>query len=181
MTGKEHKKQYFGKYRGTVLNNIDPEFKGRIQAIVPDVLGAVPTTWATACVPITGNPGLQSGVFAVPAIDASVWMEFEQGDPDYPIWTGCFWGSPAEVPIPALMGDPATPNIVLQTIGQNTILMSGDPVTGIILSCGLPLPTMPSITISQAGIIISDGKGGMISVTEGVVTVNLGALIVTQP
>jgi hypothetical protein len=40
---------------------------------------------------------------------------------------------------------------------------------------------MPSITISQAGIIISDGKGGMISVTEGTVTVNLGALIVTPP
>jgi hypothetical protein len=181
MTGKAHKKEFYGKYRGTVVSNLDPDFKGRITAMVPDVLGLVPTTWATPCVPMTGLPGLQSGLYVVPEIGASVWMEFEHGDPDYPIWTGCFWGSPAEVPLPALMGDPATPNIVLQTVGQNTILMSGDPVTGIILSCGLPLPTMPSITISQAGIIISDGKGGMISVTEGTVTVNLGALIVTPP
>jgi hypothetical protein len=181
MSGKGPKKRFYGKYRGTVASNLDPEFKGRIQAFVPDVLGPVPTTWATPCVPITGNTGLQSGVYVVPPLEASVWMEFEHGDPDLPIWTGCFWGSPAEVPIPALMGDPATPNIVLQTIGQNTILMSGDPVTGIIISCGLPLPTMPSITISQAGIVISDGKGGMITIAEGTVTVNLGALIVTQP
>jgi hypothetical protein len=179
VTGKANKKQFYGKYRGTVFNNLDPELKGRIQAIVPDVLGVVPTTWATPCVPISGNPGLQSGIFVIPPLEASVWMEFEHGDPDYPIWAGCFWGSPAEVPIPALMGDPAMPNIVLQTVGQNTILMSGDPVTGIILSCGLPVQTMPSITISQTGIIISDGKGGMITVTGGTVNVNLGALVVT--
>jgi len=177
-TAKGHKKQYFGKYRGTVANNLDPELKGRIQAFVPDVLGPIPTTWATPCIPISGNIGLQSGIYVVPPIDASVWMEFEHGDPDYPIWSGCFWGSPSEVPIPALMGNPATPNIVLQTVGQNTILVSGDPVTGIIISCGLPLPTMPSIAISQTGIVMSDGKGGSITITGGVVTVNLGALII---
>jgi type VI secretion system (T6SS) baseplate-like injector VgrG len=178
---KAPKKTFFGKYRGTVFNNVDPEMKGRIQAIVPDALGVVPTTWATPCVPVTGNPGLQSGIYVVPPIDASVWMEFEHGDPDLPIWTGCFWGSPAEVPLPALMGAPAVPNIVLQTIGQNTILMSGDPATGIIISCGLPVPGMPGITISQAGVIISDGKGGTIALAEGIVTINFGALVVTQP
>lgn len=175
---KAHKKQFFGKYRGTVFNNLDPEFKGRIQALVPDVLGPIPSTWATPCVPITGISGLQSGIYAVPPLQASVWMEFEHGDPDAPIWSGCFWASPSEVPLPALIGSPTTPNIVLQTVGQNTLLVSGDPVTGIIMSCGPPLPTMPSITISQTGIIISDGKGGSITMTGGVVTVNMGALIV---
>src|SRR5689334_17998603 len=162
---KAPKKTFYGKYRGVVSNNIDPESKGRIQAIVLDVLGTVPTTWATACVPITG--GLPpSGVYVVPPIGASVWMEFEHGDPDKPIWSGCFWDSMAEVPLPALAGVPGVPNIVLQTVGMNTILMSGDPIVGIGISCGPPLsPTSPGITISQTGIIITDGKGGMITIT----------------
>ena len=40
------------------------------------------------------------GFFLVPPVGANVWVEFEAGDPDYPIWTGCFWG-PGEVPAPA--------------------------------------------------------------------------------
>jgi hypothetical protein len=179
MTGsKGHKKQFFGKYRGTVFNNVDLEFKGRIQAIVPDVLGAIPTTWATPCVPITSGTGPQSGVYVVPPLQASVWMEFEKGDPDFPIWSGCFWGSPEEVPTPALLGAPGVPNIVMQTVGQNTLYMSGDLATGIILSCGPPVPTSPSLSISQAGIVITDGKNGTIGITGGVVTINLGALVV---
>jgi hypothetical protein len=173
------KQKYYGKYRGTVFNNNDLEFKGRIQAIVPDVLGAVPTTWAMPCVPITGIAGLQSGIYVVPALDASVWIEFEHGDQDYPIWSGCFWGSQEEIPLVALAGDPVTPAIVLQSVGQNTVWIGGDPVTGITLSCGpADSPTSPRIMISAAGILISDGMGGSINIAAGVVTVNLGALIV---
>jgi Type VI secretion system/phage-baseplate injector OB domain len=185
MTGKAHKKEFHGKYRGTVMDNHDLEFRGRITAMVPDVLGLVPTSWATPCVPVTGLPGLQSGVYAVPPIGASVWIEFEHGDPDFPVWVGCYWGSPVEVPVLSLVGAPEAPNIVLQSVGQNVILMSGDPVAGITLSCGLPLPTLPpatpSIIISQAGIMIADGKGGVIAIADGIVTVNMGALVVTQP
>jgi len=170
------KKKYYGKYRGTVFDNNDLEFKGRIQAIVPDVLGAVPTTWATPCVPITG---LQSGIYVVPDIGANVWIEFEHGDQDYPIWSGCFWGSQSEIPVAALAGNPVTPSIVMQSVGQNTVWIGGDPVTGITLSCGpAASPTSPRIMISAAGIVISDGAGGMINIAGGVVTVNLGALIV---
>ena len=38
-----------------------------------------------------------SGLFLVPPVGANVWVEFEAGDPDYPIWAGCFWGT-GEVP-----------------------------------------------------------------------------------
>ena len=74
--------KYYGKYRGTVVNNVDPMQIGRIQAIVPDVSNIVPTSWAMPCVPVAG---LQMGEFTVPPIGAGVWMEFEQGNPDYPI------------------------------------------------------------------------------------------------
>ena len=45
----------FGKYRGTVLNNLDPLQLGRIQATVPDVSGLAPTSWAMPCVPVAGK------------------------------------------------------------------------------------------------------------------------------
>ncbi|WP_197510487.1 phage baseplate assembly protein V [Tessaracoccus coleopterorum] len=76
--------RFYGKYRGTVVQNVDPEQRGRIQAIVPDATGMVPGTWATACVPLTGK---SMGTYVVPQIGSGVWIEFEQGDLDYPIWT----------------------------------------------------------------------------------------------
>jgi hypothetical protein len=87
-----------GKYRGKVINNVDPLMEGRIIALVP-AISELPLTWATPCVPYAGR-GV--GFFAVPPIGANVWIEFEEGDPGKPIWTGCFWGK-GEVPAtPAL-------------------------------------------------------------------------------
>ena len=99
-------KKYYGKYRGTVLNNVDPLQIGRIQVTVTDVSAVLPTSWAMPCVPIAGK---QMGTFFVPQVGAGVWMEFEQGDPDYPIWVGGYWGLVAEVPVLALAGIPASP------------------------------------------------------------------------
>ena len=77
---------YFGKYRGTVVSNDDPTSRGRLQVTVPNL---VENTWAMPCVPYAGS-GV--GFFAIPPVGANVWVEFEGGDPDYPIWSGCFWG-----------------------------------------------------------------------------------------
>ena len=106
--------KFFGKYRGLVLNNIDPMQMNRLQVQVPDVAGLIPTTWAMPCVPVAG---LQNGMVALPIIGSGVWIEFEQGDPDFPIWTGGFWGLAADVPVAALTPAPIPPgqNIVLQT------------------------------------------------------------------
>ena len=97
--------KFYGKYRGTVFNNVDPLQLGRIQVMVPDVFGLTPSSWAMPCVPIAGK---QEGTFFVPQIGAGVWVEFEQGEPDYPIWVGGFWGLAAEVPSLAL-APPAPP------------------------------------------------------------------------
>lgn len=91
--------QYFGKYRGKVENTIDPLQLGRIQVSAPAVLGQGSLSWAMPCVPYAG-PGV--GFFAIPPVGANVWVEFEGGDLDYPIWAGCFWGT-GEVPaVPAI-------------------------------------------------------------------------------
>jgi uncharacterized protein involved in type VI secretion and phage assembly len=88
-------KRYFGKYRGMVINNIDPMQMGRLMVQVPDISGLLPSSWAMPCFPVTGK---QMGVWVLPQIGSGVWVEFEQGDPDYPIWVGCFPGSAIDVP-----------------------------------------------------------------------------------
>ncbi len=82
-------KQFFGKYRGKVTSTQDPMQLGRIQVSVPVVLGEGRHSWAMPCVPYAGK---DIGLFTVPPIGSNIWVEFEGGNPDYPIWSGCFWG-----------------------------------------------------------------------------------------
>lgn len=165
---------FYGKYRGTVINNIDPLQIGRIQVMVPDVSALLPSSWAMPCLPIAGK---QMGSYMVPQIGAGVWIEFEHGDPDYPIWVGGFWGSVAEVPALALAGIPASPNIVLQTTAQNAIVVSDlpGPTGGIMLKS----TTGATIIVNDTGIFIQNGKGASIVMAGPAVTINNGALVIT--
>jgi uncharacterized protein involved in type VI secretion and phage assembly len=166
-------KRYFGKYRGTVVNNLDPQRMGRIQALVPDVTGSLPSSWAMPCLSV-GGP--QSGMFTVPVFGSGVWIEFEQGDPDYPIWTGCFYGSATEVPPMAKTVPPGVPGITFQTPLQNGIMISDvpGPTGGILIQAAKGA----SITINDVGITISNGQGAIIALQGNTVDVNGGALTV---
>jgi uncharacterized protein involved in type VI secretion and phage assembly len=165
--------KYYGKYRATVVNNVDPMQMGRLQVLAPDVSNLIPTTWAMPCFPIAGK---QMGAYLIPQVGAGVWVEFEQGDSDYPIWTGCYYGTAAEVPALALAGIPASPNLVLQTAAQNALLISDlpGPTGGIMLKS----TTGASIVVNDTGIYIQNGKGASIVMTGPTVTVNNGALVV---
>jgi hypothetical protein len=167
-------RNYIGRYRGQVISNIDPENTGRLLVSVPDVLGSAPCIWAA---PAPAFAGTQQGLYAIPPIGGGVWIEFEQGDPDYPIWTGSFRGSAAETPAMALAAPPAAPPVVMQSIAQNRMIVSGVPADGVTLETSLGAAG-PRIQITTVGIIISDGQGGMITMTGGLVTVNGGALII---
>jgi hypothetical protein len=94
--------KYFGKYRGLVTDNRDPEQMGRIRARVPDVFGDADSWWAMPCVSLPLSDDVGS---ALPAIGANVWIEFEQGNPDYPIWSGCYFSSSGETPRALLNAD----------------------------------------------------------------------------
>jgi uncharacterized protein involved in type VI secretion and phage assembly len=165
--------EFLGKYRGLVADNMDPLMTGRIRATVPDVLGSQQSGWALPCAPFGGS---QTGFFAIPTVGAGVWIEFEQGDPDYPIWTGCFWGSASEVPSLAQAGNPVMPSIILQSGLQHVIAISDmpGPVGGITLKTA----TGAMILINDLGITISNGKGASIVMTGPNVTINNGALVV---
>lgn len=168
-----NQQKYYGKYRGVVLNNVDPMQQGRLQVQVPDVTGLSPASWATPCVPIAG---IQTGMVALPIPGSGVWVEFEQGDPDHPIWTGCFWGSAAEMPALALATPPAVPAITLQTPLQNGLTVSDlpGPTGGIMLKSA----TGAMLIVNDTGIYIQNGKGATITLVGPSVTINNGALVV---
>lgn len=166
--------KYYGKYRGVVLNNVDPMQIGRLMVQVPDVTGLAPSSWAMPCVPIAG---IQNGMVALPIIGSGVWVEFEQGNPDHPIWTGCFWGTAAEIPALALTVPPAVPGITLQTPLQNGITVNDvpGPTGGIMLKS----TTGATIIVNDTGIYIQNGKGASIVMAGPTVTINNGALVIT--
>jgi uncharacterized protein involved in type VI secretion and phage assembly len=146
---------------------------GRILALVPDVNGLLPTSWAMPCVPVAG---INMGVFTVPPIGAGVWVEFERGDPDYPIWVGGYWGSAAETPTMAKLVPPGLAGITLQTTLNNGLTISDTPgPTGGIL---IQTTTGAMISVSDIGITISNGKGAVISMLGPATDLNAGALTV---
>lgn len=165
--------QYFGKYRGKVTNNLDPNNLGRIQVSVPAVFGDFDLTWAMPCVPYCGS---KAGFYAIPPVDANVWVEFEAGDPEHPIWTGCFWGV-GEVPTKALATPAAVDHVVLQTPGPTLLLLSDmpGPTGGIVLSTS----NGAKITINDLGITIDNGKNAKIELKGPTVSINGTAFAVT--
>jgi hypothetical protein len=174
-------KRYYGKYRGLVIENIDPMQIGRILAQVPDVLGLIPSSWAMPCCPVAG---IQSGCFMVPALGSQVWIEFEQGNPDYPIWTGGFWGLVADVPVLATV-PPAIPpgqNIVLQTPLQNTIVISDGVPAPFLGGIMLKSATGAMLVVNDTGIYMTAGPGlATISLIGPLVAINETALTILGP
>lgn len=158
---------FYGKYRGVVADNRDPLMLGRIKARVPDIYGDEDSGWALPSTPYAGD-GV--GLFAVPPTDASVWIEFEHGDPDYPIWTGCFWAQ-GELPV-----TPAAPEKKVLKTDVGTITLDDTPGAG-----GITIETQAGmkIVMNTTGIEITDGQGGSIKLSGPQVSVNNGALEVT--
>jgi hypothetical protein len=158
---------FFGKYRGTVTNNIDPMLSGRIQVAVPAVLGDGKLSWAMPCVPYAGP---QVGFYAIPPVGANVWVEFEAGDADHPIWTGCFWGT-GELPQPAL------PQIkFLKTDGVSLTLSDLPGAGGCTLEVGPPVVPMPLKLVFDATGITLTNSAASVKLSPLSVSLNNGAL-----
>jgi len=162
---------FYGKYRGKVTDNRDPLQIGRVRALVPDVLGDQETGWAMPCFPFAGS-GM--GSFGLPKIDAGVWIEFEHGNPDFPIWSGCWFGNVSELPTelltPPLIQDQ---RVILKTAGGTKVFLDDAPGLGGIT---LETSTGQKIKLSATGIEIDNGMGAKISLTGPQVSVNNGAL-----
>jgi hypothetical protein len=142
----------YGKYRGTVTDNLDPLRIGRVRVRVPEVTGGADLGWAMPCVP--------AGFFSVPPIGAEVWIEFEQGNPDYPICSGSLWNSAAGMPAP-LPGQPDR-TVLIQTEGGHQIVLDDTPGAAAIT---FRTAFGQQIVLSRTGIEIDDGMGGSVRLT----------------
>lgn len=103
---RELEEKRYGKYRGTVVDNQDPEQRARLKVQIPSVLGEQTSDWALPCTPYGGSQTL--GFFMVPDVDAQVWVEFEEGDINRPIWVGTFWQASGDPPEDAAKDEPTT-------------------------------------------------------------------------
>ena len=161
---------FFGKYRGIVSDNLDPLMIGRVRARVPDVSGEAELGWAMPSAPFGGSA---TGFFAVPPTGSGVWVEFEHGDPDYPIWSGCWWGAASEMPPKLLAPPPPSKKVMIVTEGGHSVLLDDTPGIGGIT---LETSTGAKIAITALGIEISNGMGASVKLTGPQVSVNDGAL-----
>ncbi len=155
--------RYYGKYRGLVTDNQDPNNLGRIKVKVPEVLGDVESGWCLPCVPYSGS---DKGLFMVPEPDDGVWIEFEGGDPSRPIWVGSWWAA-NEIP------NSATPEQkVIKTKGGHTITLddtNGSEKVEITDKNGA------KITMNSTGLLLEKGSQ-KIQLTDSSVKINDTAL-----
>ncbi len=168
---------FFGKYRGTVTDNADPTNRGRLKVSVPAVLGTV-ESWAMPCVPYAGK---KVGFYSLPENGTGVWVEFEAGDPSYPIWSGCFWADnelpdPGGAPIKiwkteklTLRIDDQNDEMKLATTSKSTVTLAKDIKSQ---------KGNAKHTISSKG-VVSELSAGKVEVTAATVKVNNGAWEVT--
>lgn len=168
-------KEFFGKYRGTVTGNKDLMYLGRIQVSVPAVLGDGRQSWAMPCVPYAGA---DVGFFAIPPVGANVWVEFEGGDPDYPIWTGCFWAK-GELPANAKVLDPEKVQ-VFKTDGITFTLSNFGTTKGLTIEVAKPVVSNPlTLVFDDNGIEINNNSKTIAKLTAETIELSNDASTVT--
>lgn len=152
---------FFGKYRGKVQENKDPMQLGRLKVSVPSIFGDERDIWAMPCSPFAGK---NVGFFVLPPVNSNIWVEFEAGDPDYPIWTGCFWGA-GEVP-----AVPASEEIkIFKTDSITMTLNDKQKSGGFTLEVSSPAVSVPlKITMNSSGIEIKDDKSSIKLTSNGI-------------
>lgn len=162
MSAAGHR-QFWGKHRGKVVDNVDPLAMGRLLVEVPQVPGTV-ANWAMPCVPYAGPEGV--GFFAMPELGANVWIEFEGGNPSYPIWTGCFWDE-GEAPLP-WAEDPLYK--VFKTPGNMLLLDDTPEVGGATLISEPPaVDDLITMKFSSEGVLITAPPAVLnMSIEEGI-------------
>lgn len=159
-------RRFYGKYRGFVVDNEDPEHLGRLKVTVPSVLGPdVVTGWASPCTPYGG--AANQGCLFIPEQESGVWIEFEEGDLEFPIWVGSFWSKPdgnSELPKPNKVDGkeeddvqaPVTRKIIKTLKGHSIQLEDKDGEEMITIVHRVDDDNVNVITMNSSGITITD-------------------------
>lgn len=81
-------RRYYSIYRAEVVDNEDEEERGRIQVKVPSLFGENLPLPEWACPKDFRAAGTGKGEFYVPDVGDYVYVEFENGDPRFPVYSG---------------------------------------------------------------------------------------------
>ncbi|MGH1491149.1 MAG: phage baseplate assembly protein V [Acidimicrobiales bacterium] len=154
----------YGRYLGTVIDNVDPKNLCRVRVTVPEVLAGQESGW---CRPVTPYAGDGVGFAAVPPIGSLVLIEWPGGDVSRePLWTGATWSDGAGV-------EGAGPDaVVLVTPGGHRVELrdeSGSEKVEIIASNG------SSVVMDSNGMTLTFGSQ-KIAMTNQSISINDGAL-----
>ncbi len=167
----------YGKYRGIVVENEDPARLGRLKVRVPSVLGDVVTGWATPCAPYGG--AANQGFLFIPEVDAAVWVEFEEGDLEFPIWVGAPWAKPdaeSQLPKPQKddgeeesdVQDPPTRKTIKTRKGHTIQFEDADGKEVILVREGVQGHL---ILLHEHGVTIADANGNSVEMTGDAMTI----------
>jgi hypothetical protein len=160
--------RFYGKYRAFVSDNADPENLGRLKLTIPSVLGAnVVSGWAMPCTPYGGCK--DRGFFFIPEKQDGVWVEFEGGLLEFPVWVGMFWckaGGSSEAPPPGVSQSPPTSKII--KTAAHTIELADEQGKETIRIAD---SNNNKLTIDKDGILIDDGNGNEIKMASGGITI----------
>lgn len=163
----------FGKYRATVFDIKDPEKRGRIRVKCPSVIGDSTSNWCEVCVPVAISD--KNGDFFIPKEGETVWIEFEQGDVNRPIFVGNWWGD-KELPTDEMSGNTRiisfNGNII--TFNKATKLESKDK-SKVTLKDSIEIESSGGSLISiTEDIKISANSGAVVELVDGNITINCG-------
>ncbi|HXU45670.1 MAG TPA: phage baseplate assembly protein V [Thermoanaerobaculia bacterium] len=175
--GLAHRGKFYGKYRGVVIDNIDLLGLGRILPYVPAVQGSI-LNWALPAAPYAG---FETGFWAMPDIGSNVWVEFEGGNPDHPIWSGCFWEEGEAAFVQALSPeDPAL--IKAWRTDFITLIFNDTPeVGGAMFNIIDPAVAVPiTILMNSAGIEIQCGVSNILINPEEGITLTVGPSVIAM-
>ena len=174
-------RRFYGKYRGFVVDNADPEKLGRLKVKVPSVLGnEVVTGWALPCSAYGG--GTNCGMLFIPERDDGVWIEFEEGDLEFPVWVGTFWSKPdgdSELPKPndaegaeeGDVQDPVTRKIIKTRKGHTIQFEDKDGEEMITIVQKVDDDNKNVVTLQSTGITITDYTENKIEMTDSAFTI----------
>lgn len=173
--------RYYGKYRAFVVDNADPEDRGRLRLKVPSVLNEeVISGWALPCVPYGG--AANQGFFFIPEVDAGVWVEFEAGNLDYPVWVGTYWGKPggdSEVPKPnddagaeeGSVQNPPTRKIIKSLKGHTIQIEDADDKEMILITMIVKDKPSNVIVLDSKGIKITDTNENVVTLGDKLISI----------
>lgn len=165
--------RYYGKHRAVVTDNVDPQHLCRIKVQAPALMGETEIGWCLPAFPFLGDG---HGLVMMPEVGSMVWLEFEAGKLDFPIWTGGFLSGKQKPPDPH---DAAT-RVIVSKNGHKIILDDKGGKLCIEHSGGAKLEmsgTEISLTISGSKMVMGVAS---ISFNEGVVKIGPGGVSLAQ-